>query len=256
MAKEFFKNLPDTTTPINASRLNGFLDGEESMGSIVVEDITCKNKFDKNTITSGYRLVTTGPYKDALYFISDFIEVNPNDIYTVNYEVNAYTRMLFYNDNKGIISYNETNATFTTPSNAKYVRIGQLLTELDNVQLEKGSVATDYVEHKEFDNKQIYSTNEQVIGTWMGKPLYRKVLTATTSTTEMIGTNLFSFDDYVDLIINFRVFVVTSGNIKQFGAGNEAWVRRVDKTIAVSNNNSSYYSSPAYCIIEYTKTTD
>lgn len=43
MSKEFFKNLPNTSTPLNASRLNGLLNGSESMGSIVVEDVKCKN---------------------------------------------------------------------------------------------------------------------------------------------------------------------------------------------------------------------
>ena len=52
MAKEFFKNLPDTSTPLSAERLNGLLDGEESMGNIIVEDIKSKNLFNINDITN------------------------------------------------------------------------------------------------------------------------------------------------------------------------------------------------------------
>ena len=51
MAKEFFKNLPDTSTPLSAERLNGLLDGEESMGNIIVEDIKSKNLFNINDIS-------------------------------------------------------------------------------------------------------------------------------------------------------------------------------------------------------------
>lgn len=44
MAKEFFKDLPDTSTPLTAARINGLLNGEESMGNISVENIVSRNK--------------------------------------------------------------------------------------------------------------------------------------------------------------------------------------------------------------------
>lgn len=43
MAKEFFKDLPNTTTPLTSARINGLLDGEEAMGNIVVDSIRSKN---------------------------------------------------------------------------------------------------------------------------------------------------------------------------------------------------------------------
>lgn len=45
MARQFFKDLPDTTTPLTASRLNGLLDGEEALGNVVVDSIRSKNMF-------------------------------------------------------------------------------------------------------------------------------------------------------------------------------------------------------------------
>lgn len=53
MARDFFKNLPNTTTPITASRLNDFLDGDESMGNVLVESIKGKNLFNINNFTFG-----------------------------------------------------------------------------------------------------------------------------------------------------------------------------------------------------------
>lgn len=47
---------------------------------------------------------------------------------------------------------------------------------ITEIQIEKGRIVTSWLPHKEFSNKQIYSTEEQVIGTWLGKPLYRKIL--------------------------------------------------------------------------------
>ena len=174
MAKEFFKNLPSQETPFNASRWNGLLNGEESMGSIVVEDVVCKNLFNKDTITAGYRLTTAGTYVDSNYFVSDFIEIEPNTTYTVNYEMSVYTRMLFYDADKNILKANETNATFTTPSNAKYIRIGQLLTELNNVQLEKGSIATDYTPYKKFGYNSTDSMGEIVVDDIRCKNIFDK----------------------------------------------------------------------------------
>lgn len=64
MAKEFFKALPDTSTPLSPERLNGLLNGNEAMGSIAVEDLTCNgnllstlfgdwgNFFKQNGVTS------------------------------------------------------------------------------------------------------------------------------------------------------------------------------------------------------------
>lgn len=45
MAREFFKNYPNTTTPLSAPRLNGLLDGDEAMGNIVADSIKSKNLF-------------------------------------------------------------------------------------------------------------------------------------------------------------------------------------------------------------------
>ena len=53
MSREFFKNLPDTTTPLNAQRMNGFLNGNEAMGSIVVDDISCTDSTKAFGYTSG-----------------------------------------------------------------------------------------------------------------------------------------------------------------------------------------------------------
>ena len=59
MAREFFKNLPNTTTPLTAPRLNGLLDGDEAMGNIVVDSIRGKNLFN-NAIINNQWLNTSG----------------------------------------------------------------------------------------------------------------------------------------------------------------------------------------------------
>ena len=107
-----------------------------------------KNLFDKNNITTGKRLYywqgTATLIDDANYCVSDYIKIKPNATYTINLTMSAYTRMIFFDNNKNPLSANETNATFTTPNNTAYVRLSVPVNQLDTTQLEKGSTATSY----------------------------------------------------------------------------------------------------------------
>lgn len=107
-----------------------------------------KNLFDKNNITTGKRLYywqgTATLIDDANYCVSDYIKIKPNATYTINLTMSAYTRMIFFDNNKNPLSVNETNATFTTPNNTAYVRLSVPVNQLDTTQLEKGSTATSY----------------------------------------------------------------------------------------------------------------
>ena len=299
MAKEFFKNLPDTSTPLSAERLNGLLDGEESMGNIIVEDIKSKNLFNINDITNQANVsvtilnntVTIG-YGGGKTGRVDFNSIDKtNNKYTLSYNC-SYNESRYllipYNSSNQIItnlsltgftynsSYNayykdfENNTdisdTFELPNTVSYFRIG--LVNIDstnqndvtysNVQLEKGNVATDYVEHKEFSNKQIYSTNEIQIGKWVdGKTIYRKVFSVTTPSSPNSSTiatipnldTLVKFDgffvagDVQIMPINF--YINSTYNIVTYIYDNE-----------VQCNPSSYQNLPGVLIVEYTKTTD
>jgi hypothetical protein len=93
MAKEFFKNLPDTSTPLSASRLNGLLNGNEAMGNIVVGDVKCKNLLGDNIILKLVNCVkngetvkqTSADTSDGLYwkvqtYLNDTTVSNPKTI--------------------------------------------------------------------------------------------------------------------------------------------------------------------------------
>ena len=199
MAKETFKNLPDKSTPLSASKLNGLFDGAESMGSIVVEDVTCKNLFNINDISSGLAINDNGTSGASTKTdASGYIPVKAGQQYTFSYNyttlsATAYRGYTFYASNRTYLNgntYNPTDKKITiTPTQDGYFRISYDKS-CYNIQFEKGSVATNYVEHKEIGNKQHYSTEEQVIGTWIdGKPLYRKVVDFTISNTwQDVGT--------------------------------------------------------------------
>ena len=150
--KEFFKNLPDETTPYEADRFNDLLNGEESMGSIVVENIRSKNLFDKNSVIENYYLSYTDgtPTWDSNMAYSDFIEVEPNIDYTMSIDTASILCIHFYDSNKNWLNYELVNDNVSTslskkaPATAKYVRLCFGKTKKDKVQFEKGIVATNY----------------------------------------------------------------------------------------------------------------
>lgn len=115
-----------------------------------------KNLFNKNgNIKNNYRLSTTGGnFLNNGYFISEFIPIKPSTTYSVNYTPDAYSRICYYTSNTGnpehsFISKNDANSTFTTPNNAKYLRLCNSLTEIDNIQLQKGDTITTFEPYQE-----------------------------------------------------------------------------------------------------------
>lgn len=107
-------------------------------------------------------------------------------------------------------------------------------------------------------NATTYSTTETVVGTWMGKPLYRKVFNR--------GNNLSSFNHNianVDLI-----WIDSAHSIRKHPSGNVFNLvgGTTDSTIklAIYVNNTQVYidnigalsPSEIYITLEYTKTTD
>ena len=187
MAKEFYKNLPNTSTPITALRLNGLLDGDESMGNIVVESIRSKNIF--TGFHTGTYDSSTGVYNPSGTGIStNKIKVVSGESYYLTGIENGITiRILYWNDNTYVTSETittlSTGNAITPQGNYLAIQTGTNTT-YSNVQLEKGTSFTTYSPYQNLDGQEIYSTGEVKIGTWIdGKPLYRKVYETTTYAT-------------------------------------------------------------------------
>ena len=188
MAKQFFKNLPDTTTPLEASRLNGLLDGEEAMGNLVDDSIRSKNMWipalGNSTVTANcnvviddnkYKVTTTASASGELYIgqVTSsgssydstnglLYSVKPNTTYSFsvsnsNFNQNYLTQ---YNSSKISLGYvfKGRNFTFTTPNDCYYItiRIGVAnitasTTYETTVQLEEGDTITNYAPYQDFD---------------------------------------------------------------------------------------------------------
>ena len=108
--------------------------------------------------------------------------------------------------------------------------------------------------------KQSYSTEEQIVGTWIdGKPLYQKTITGTMPST----TGTFT-KHYID-VENMEMAYVYDGYCKYSDSAYAPMgytnyysfdVSITDSCVTINNSQSQYLSKPFVCTIRYTKTTD
>ena len=146
MAREFFKNLPETTTPLNAQRMNAFLNGEEAMGSIVVDDITSKNIFDNQWLSLGKRYSNNSSSAFATTTAENNVGIlNPIKIdrskrYFYLYTNSSYlTNGIYFYDENGIWtgdrSFTNPNCVMTYPETAYYMTFNiQGVTDINDLK--------------------------------------------------------------------------------------------------------------------------
>lgn len=125
---------------------------------------------------------------------------------------------------------------------------------------------TEYAKKSDIpDNLEIYSTEEQVIGTWLGKPLYRKVIVSTTteamaSTSQVIATldsniNVKKFDacmtqeTYGGVVSAGSTYFSSTDYVYCFISANRELKARI-------SDWTNYKNRTINVILEYTKTTD
>lgn len=113
-----------------------------------IEVLSCgKNLFDKDAITTGYRLSnTTGlPESDASYCISNFVRVKANTAYYVTATSNG--RHWFYDVAKNPVEMIGSSSAFTyTPTANGYIRISiyNYAEKLPTMQITQSSTAQSY----------------------------------------------------------------------------------------------------------------
>ena len=245
-----------------------------------------KNLFNKNvSIITGYYLDNKGSLvsKEGSWYQNVFIEVNSKTQYTISSTV-AVLRICFYDKDRKFISRvatENTSVTFSTPENCKYVRLSgeNADMQVQSLQLEQGSKATSYeayIEPKiyvrnsngvyeEFAKKseEVYSTEEQRIGTWNGKKLYRKTIEVDTSSSFTNST----LTKYEHKIANIEKIIKATSTAKtSWGGGwftditlaiNKFQIRADETYLYIKNDSGSDYKLEYLAVIlEYTKTTD
>lgn len=205
------------------------------------------------------------------------IKVEPSTTYIFsNNGSGVGMNIMFYDENYNYLYYEVMDAgkSFTTSSKSYYINFFRGSSDTDKIQLEKSSTATSYEEYFEptisirnsngifreieIDNKNNYSTAEQVIGTYDGKPLYRKKLRITSPNTTSASETILTLDSNC-VIRRYEGMLETSNNGRY---QLNTWFSSTDYIYSyVLNSNelklkvahTSYTSRPIEVIVEYTK---
>ena len=114
---------------------------------------------------------------------------------------------------------------------------------------------TDFTVKQKKSDSNIYSTTEVIIGSWMGKPLYRRVWTGLNTPTNgnswvtLSGIDVTNWDEIVNLhaytILNDKLTTVAITEYRVINGG-----------VNVSGLSSVFDRTINVACIEYTKTTD
>ena len=132
---------PDYPSEINSIGNNGNISIKNNEAITIIN--LNKDLFDKNNVEDGKIVVrTTGELtSNKSYYATDYIEIEPNAKYT-EYGFNVWYTAC-YDENKTYISNVDNSTTFTTPENAKYIRMSLLKTNINIARLQKGEKIVD-----------------------------------------------------------------------------------------------------------------
>lgn len=124
------------------------------------------NLIDKNNLDvrpGSYFSSSSGAYATGgnSTAILTYIEVKPSTTYTIY--VPGFNKVVFYNSSKSFLSISEST-TFTTPSNASYLRIQYATnsSSLDLLQMNLGSSRLPYEPYGQVCNNKLDETNQQL----------------------------------------------------------------------------------------------
>lgn len=265
-----------------------------NVGPEVEEDsrinfIKSKNLFDKNNVNKlvgyfneGTPTITSNEFNRTLY-----LPCNGNTTYTITIPDGTGAYAIGYTTTtptigSSVSGVSNNNKTITTGANAKYLVMRYFQTNnatiteqqaFNGIQIEEGSTATPYEEYitpsiiaddTEFysqDNYEQYSLNETRIGTYLGKPLYRKVIdfgALPNATAKSVAHGISNIDKIVKIDgITYAnqnyspIPLIYNSSEAQYNT--EIYVGGSNITMRSTQNRSN---TTAMIYLEYTKTTD
>lgn len=167
------------------------------------------------------------------------------------------------NEIKNVVNENDDNTITNTNNIAKNAAKIGTLSSLNTTNKNNLVSAINEVNNNDV-LKGTYSTNETRIGTWMGKPLYRKVL----STVGLSGTTKKSINynitnpDKIWIVGGFIYSAARVVTLPMVGYDGDlaqkvdVWVETRENVVKLYSNGGWGNDWTFYIIINYTKTTD
>ena len=239
---------------------------ETNLGDVVVDSIRTKNLFDKNRLWNAWINTQGNLVESASNRASDYIDIHGMSHITISGSTTITVVDAFYDSSKTFVSYVEVStetATLQVPNNAYYIRVTVKPAALDTYQIEEGSTATPYKPHQELNNQEVYSTGETKIGTFLGKPLYRKVINAGTPSISSGGTISIAHNiSNIGILKSVEATLVANNYTNQYpipyisGSRNTSISNVTTTNVIIQSTSESWSGHTLYIILEYTKTTD
>lgn len=263
-------NLPTHTILHNEEKLDAFLTNPS------FDDVQCKNLL-YTPYNENNKLTRTATRNDHYWETNYYAYLEKGVTYTFSCEIDdpSSTEVFFLKD-KAYTNYfafgNATRFTFVPSVSGVYfirldVNTSGATRKFWNFQIEKGSVATSYVEAKSLNGRANYTYAEQRIGTWVnGKPLYRKIYSIDkfpNNTTLEVASDLENVkvkNIYGYCENSTQMFPLNNGNPGSTTYQIQLWYvysgggSETDRIFIQSGTDRSSYSG--IVILEYTKTTD
>lgn len=165
-----------------------------SMGNIIVDDIKCKNladidDFNVNGLDTAFKVIYVKPNTE--YTLS-FNKSRISGVSIQNPSIYEYGALIFFENNTqlslisgklftlGTNGSIDLKTTFTTPEKCNKVGIrffnnngdANINTKVSKVQLEPGSIATDYIKHKKMSYNDVDSMGDIVVDNISCKNLF------------------------------------------------------------------------------------
>lgn len=191
------------------------------------------------------------------YLIGNVFQYNESRTYTTKVE-SEYARSKQYTSNSTThyISFVLRNTDNTTIPTSEISNIKVQVEEGTETSYEPYVVPSIYVDGEMLVSKNVYSTSEVVIGEWLGKPLYRKVIefgALPNNTYKVVNSNISN----VDKIINTNGIAIRSDKTTlpiPYTNNIELYITSSQQVSITTTSDRSAFN--AYITIEYTKTTD
>lgn len=231
MQKINFQNLPNTTTPINATNLNAIQTNAETAINNVDTELSKAVDLFQDTIGTDW--------KNFLKNKIDFAIANMDNTKT---NTSAFINGGWAGHNYGFGICGKININYLLVWYSSY---GTYYCLFDGTNYNYAIL-----------NGNNYSSNEQIIGTWTdGKPIYRTVIQSSSVSIDISSLNI---DSLVKLDVKAYInngIVFNTGRYQNSSDFYTYYMNMINKVINI-DLGSAWTLSKAEAILEYTKSTD
>lgn len=293
MTRIRFEDLPSTNTPINAENLNKLnnvdvginqpTDNEEVWIKYIKNYFTHRNNTNGKWLNKNDGQLIDGNATDV---VGDFIKVEPNKEFIFGGMISDQWFIICgYNSEKQFVtliqntrdSYGQPHY-YTIPSNVEYIRMAVnniilnsgiwIIENTGNIPSDKDILSpsinvNNNGNYETMMYANIYSTSEVVIGEFMGKPLYRKVINITEGLNHSdvsIDHNISNLSEIVNISatqLSYNSWKPVPTMYLSDGRYNVSIYAITDTSVEILIGEFMKNRISKMCVIlEYTKTTD